>query len=210
IPRRTVANAVKRMRSPIAPAPPKIIALRRFSTERLRAAIPMTTALSPESTRSMMMMLRTAVNDSTTRCEYPPWVAQAAWSNPGNTLGTRGYHGHFQRLYFDYSGVGAPALRNDDAIDDRGGEQQRQIPEGKEEHLASDALAGLEIETDGEPEKDAIEQQRRAEVDRAEAQWGERDAEQRQTDRVDHDLPPRLPLAAHDRKHRHGGSGVIT
>ena len=105
--------------------------------------------------------------------------AQTAWFNPVSTLGSRGYHGHIQRLYFDYSGAGLPALRNDDAIDDRGGEQQRQIPEGKEEHLASDALAGLERETDGEPEKDAVEQQRRAEVDRTEAQRGERDAEQR-------------------------------
>jgi hypothetical protein len=32
----------------------------------------MTTALSPESTRSMMIMLKIAVNDSTTRCGLPP------------------------------------------------------------------------------------------------------------------------------------------
>src|SRR5918994_1375144 len=134
----------------------------------------------------------------------------AAWSRPGSILGTRAYHGVILAPYYDHSGAGAPALRHDDAIDDRGGEQQRQIPEGKEEHLASHALSLLDIKTDGEPEKNSVEHQRRPEVDRAEAKRGERDAEQGQTNRVEHDLPPRLSLAAHDRKHRHSGTGVVT
>src|SRR5215207_996762 len=136
--------------------------------------------------------------------------ALTAWLEPGSILGTRAYHGVILAPYYDHLGAGAPVLRHDDAVDDRGGEQQRQIPERKEEHLASHALARLEIETDGEPEKDTVERQRRTEVDPAEAKRGERDAEQRQTNRVDHDLPPRLSLAAHDRKHRHGGTRVIT
>jgi hypothetical protein len=41
-----------------------MIARRRFSGERRRAAIPITTALSPERTRSMTMMLKTAAKVS--------------------------------------------------------------------------------------------------------------------------------------------------
>jgi hypothetical protein len=48
--------------------------------------------------------------------------ALTAWLEPGSILGTRAYHGVVLAPYYDHSGAGAPVLRNDDAVDDRGGE----------------------------------------------------------------------------------------